>query len=262
LNSKKSVGKEFFFKMFQTDPQSKKKSSVPWKKIWRLSCPPKIKQFVWRLANNSLALKMNIKRRNIELDTVCPVCRCFDEDGAHCFLKCKLARHCWNAAQLGGVCCLLLNSHSSEEFIRMILELQTDQCLWSVILLWKLWDARNKANAGESIPTCTEVVCAAYSVFRDFAGEVVQPNRANVQIYSQKPPVLDYLKINFDGAFRRETQEAACGFIIRNHLGESVPAGAACGFIIRKPGDGCSGRGNDCMFICPGSRRETWNFQG
>jgi len=170
---------------------------------------------------------MNIKRRNIELDTVCPVCRCFDEDGAHCFLKCKLARHCWNAAQLGGVCCLLLNSHSFEEFIRMILELQTDQCLRSVILLWKLWDARNKANAGESIPTCTEVVCAAYSVFRDFAGEVVQPNRANVQIYSQKPPVLDYLKINFDGAFRRETQEAACGFIIRNHLGESVPAGAA-----------------------------------
>jgi hypothetical protein len=167
---------------------------------------------------------MNIKRRNIELDTVCPVCRRFDEDGAHCFLKCKLARHCWNAAQLGGVRCLLLNSHSSDEFIRMILELQADQCLRSVILLWKLWDTRNKANAGEAIPTCTEVVCAAHSVFRDFAGEVVQPNRANVQIYSWKPPVL----LNFDGAFRRdrETQEAACGFIIRNHQGEPVLAGA------------------------------------
>jgi hypothetical protein len=40
-------------------------SSFKWKKIWKLTCPPKVKQFVWRLSHNSLALKMNIRRRSV-----------------------------------------------------------------------------------------------------------------------------------------------------------------------------------------------------
>jgi hypothetical protein len=32
-----------------------------WKKLWGLDCSPKIKQFSWRLAHNSLATKMNLK---------------------------------------------------------------------------------------------------------------------------------------------------------------------------------------------------------
>jgi len=44
-------------------------NAVFWKKLWRLQCPPKVRQFLWRLAQNSLALKMNIKRRGIDLET-------------------------------------------------------------------------------------------------------------------------------------------------------------------------------------------------
>ena len=71
-----------------------------WKKIWRLKCPPRIKQFIWRVAHNSLAFKLNIKRRHIDLDTRCPVCWRLDEDGGHCFLKCKIVRQCWRELQL------------------------------------------------------------------------------------------------------------------------------------------------------------------
>ena len=51
-----------------------------WKKIWKLQCSPKIQQ----LFGACLPLKMNIKRKGIDLDTKCPVCLCLD-DGAHCF---------------------------------------------------------------------------------------------------------------------------------------------------------------------------------
>lgn len=120
-----------------------------WTKIWKLPCPPKIKQFIWRVAHNSLAMKMNIKRRHIDLDTRCPVCMRFDEDGGHCFLKCKQVRHCWMELQLEGIRRSLLGAQTSLEFIRSILGFKTDQCLRICILLWKWWDTRNKVNAGE-----------------------------------------------------------------------------------------------------------------
>jgi hypothetical protein len=66
-----------------------------WKKIWKMKWPPKIKQFLWRVGHNSLAMKLNIKRCGIDLDTRCPICWRLDEDGGHCFLKCKAARACW-----------------------------------------------------------------------------------------------------------------------------------------------------------------------
>lgn len=84
-----------------------------WKKIWRLKCPPRIKQFIWQVAYNSLAFKLNIKRRHIDLDTRCPVCWRLDEDGGHCFLKCKIVRQCWREVQLEEVRCLLLQLQKS-----------------------------------------------------------------------------------------------------------------------------------------------------
>jgi hypothetical protein len=53
---------------------------ICWNKLWKVSCLRKGKHFFCRFAHNSLPLKMNIKRRRVELDTRCLVCLCFDED--------------------------------------------------------------------------------------------------------------------------------------------------------------------------------------
>jgi hypothetical protein len=49
-------------------------NTLQWERIWKLPCPPKIQQFVWRFAHNSLPLKMNIKRRGMDCDTRCVCC--------------------------------------------------------------------------------------------------------------------------------------------------------------------------------------------
>jgi hypothetical protein len=87
---------------------------------------------------------------------------------------------------------------------------------------------RNKVNAGETMPTCLDVACCVSSVIREIQGDVVHrlPN-LNMQRRVWKPPGTDQLKINFDGAFCSEDRKAACGFIIRKHVGEAVLAGAA-----------------------------------
>jgi hypothetical protein len=74
-----------------------------WKKIWRLNVANKVKVFVWQMAHNSLQVKLNIARRGIKLDTLCPMCCRFDEDIGHLFLKCKDMRLCWLVLKCGEV---------------------------------------------------------------------------------------------------------------------------------------------------------------
>ena len=60
----------------ETDPAGK-----VWNQLWKVDCFPKVKQFLWGFAHNSLPLWMNIMPRGM--------------DGGHYFLKCKLVKKCW-----------------------------------------------------------------------------------------------------------------------------------------------------------------------
>jgi len=44
-------------------------TSFKWSNIWGLTCQPKVKQFLWRLAHNSLPLRTKISRRGMDIDT-------------------------------------------------------------------------------------------------------------------------------------------------------------------------------------------------
>lgn len=71
-----------------------------WRKLWKLKCPGKIKHFLWRMGHNSLALRVNLRRRGMDLDTKCVMCNRLDEDGGHLFLKCKLVKQLWRELNL------------------------------------------------------------------------------------------------------------------------------------------------------------------
>jgi hypothetical protein len=97
------------------------------------------------------------------------------------------------------------------------------------VLLWKWWNARNKLNVGEITSTYLEVACAVNSMIRVIQDDGDQQTRTTTPWQVWKPPDMpdmDQLKINIDGSFRREENVRACGFIICNHLGEPVLAGA------------------------------------
>ena len=74
-----------------------------WNSIWKLECPTKIKMFMWRIAHNSLPHRLNLLRRGMDLDPICPMCNRMNEDGAHLFLKCKAAKMGWRDLQLDHV---------------------------------------------------------------------------------------------------------------------------------------------------------------
>ena len=48
-----------------------------------------MKMFIWRLVHNSLAVRRNLRRRGMKVDTLCPMCQRLDEDPGHLFFKCR-----------------------------------------------------------------------------------------------------------------------------------------------------------------------------
>jgi hypothetical protein len=98
----------------------------------------------------------------VPIDTICPVCKRFDEDGGHCFLKCKAVRKCWQELNLENERCELLQMQSARDMVDRVLQMPEDKCNLILILLWRWWTACNKVNARENpepISVVTRAVC-------------------------------------------------------------------------------------------------------
>ena len=61
----------------------------------------KVKMFVWRVAHNSLQVKLNIARRGVDLDTRCPMCWRLDEDGGPLLSKMQVGEKAVEAHEFG-----------------------------------------------------------------------------------------------------------------------------------------------------------------
>ncbi|KAE8803593.1 hypothetical protein D1007_20544 [Hordeum vulgare] len=172
--------------------------------------------FLWRFALNSLPLPMNIKQKNVELDTRCPVCNRFDEDGGHLFLKCKAVRQIWRSLDLEDTRIAMLSCTSPRQVFDHLWNLQSTRRDTSLILLWEWWNARNKVNAGDKLRSTDDILHNIQRHLQDYKGEnKVQPGRVNVQKDSQPPPT-DSVKVNFDATFYEESGRGAWGCVIRD----------------------------------------------
>ena len=67
-----------------------------WKKIWSISVPCKIRNFLWRACKNSIPTLNNLKRRCVVEDSKCFLCAQHDEDVIHALWSCPTLAQVWN----------------------------------------------------------------------------------------------------------------------------------------------------------------------
>jgi hypothetical protein len=150
----------------------------------------------------------------------------FDEDGGHCFLKCKFVRECWRELMLETVRISLLQFQSADAVVQAILKLDGSSTTKVVLLLSMWWEARNKVNAGDKKQTAYEVGRSVMSMAHLMNHPVANSKNSTNSLMGWSPPPDGILKINTDGAFVKETGVGAWGFIIRDSAGHAVIAGA------------------------------------
>jgi hypothetical protein len=94
--------------------------------------------------------------------------------------------------------------------------------------LWVWWDNRNKANAKErtlSLEISHRAMDAALSFINQIR-ETPAENKSREGTKKWRPPPIDVLKINSDGAYREVQGDGARGFVIRGNDDNGVLAGS------------------------------------
>uniref|UniRef100_A0A803PCL7 Uncharacterized protein n=1 Tax=Cannabis sativa TaxID=3483 RepID=A0A803PCL7_CANSA len=73
-------------------------NSGPWREIWSLKIPPKVKEMLWRTLSNCLPTRVQLIHRRVHIDLACPRCNREAETSAHCIVGCNFAAACWRFA--------------------------------------------------------------------------------------------------------------------------------------------------------------------
>ena len=203
-------------------PYSQNEATSVWSHIWRISVLNEVKNFLWRAYKEALQVKKNlVRRRVIDEDVYC-----------HCNLKAKDSYHAlWDCSELWAIWetdmmwlfCRSKKFSNFFELARFVLE--KDRQLDSFALItWIIWSRHNQLRTNNKSFPLSQVIPSAKKMLQEFTE--VQPV-ASLQTFSPQrsrpkweisPP--SHLKINFDGAVFKETEEAGLGVVVHDSHGK------------------------------------------
>ncbi|KAM7272750.1 hypothetical protein ACFE04_027413 [Oxalis oulophora] len=110
-----------------------------WQKLWGLSIPPKIKNFLWRVIHDVLPSKCRLAQKGVSLDPMCTFCP-EPEDTLHVLLLCDRARAVWS---LWGLFDLVPLNSIHEMLLNVVQSVVSSKLEEFCFLLWMLWSSRN-----------------------------------------------------------------------------------------------------------------------
>ena len=203
-----------------------------WMALWRFRILNKIKVFGWRACNEILPTKLNLSKRRIIDDAMCPICMRFSESAIHALWECEAAKDVW----FGSLKILQKRVSSLVDMIHLMKYLldQVEPQDMEVVLVqaWLIWNQRNWVMNGGKFH---DLGCLNYRA-REFLEEywiaqeqmgtehVMQPNRD-----TQQPPPQSVFKLNFDVVMFSGLNISGFGAIIRNEKGEVMATMVAKG---------------------------------
>ena len=118
-----------------------------WMMVWRLNCPNKIKQLLWKACKNILPTKLHLKAHGVSKDGRCDMCR-LEETSGHALWSCRMAEDVWCGTRLK----LPYFQDPLRDFIDIVWEIK-ERCArvnWELFAttVWGLWNNINQVRHG------------------------------------------------------------------------------------------------------------------
>ncbi|GJV23242.1 reverse transcriptase [Tanacetum coccineum] len=162
--------------------------------IWKAKVPIKVKLYVWCVWKNYVPTIDNLQARGLNLASVsCTHCRHIGEDVIHVLFKCPQSKEVWDHCSFGKFYDTV-GAITFDDFCHVIL---------------------NKRKGHES-KSFSKITTKRMSV--DFPHQM--------KLFRWAKPQGDYIKINCDVSWIKESGKAGLGFVARNESGDVLLSGA------------------------------------
>lgn len=143
-----------------------------YKNIWKGKVPPKIKIFLWLIANNAILTKDNLVKRRWQGDPACCFCQ-YPETVNHLLFTCSVARVVWatTATCLGASNIPTSFDQSWRWCARWIPKGNQFHAVGIAAICWAIWKRRNKVCfEGKKLHNPLEIISHACALMKNWAG--------------------------------------------------------------------------------------------
>lgn len=193
-----------------------------WKTVWNSKVPNKVKIFVWRACRDLLPTSSKLCQRKVIPSGVCQLCWKREETILLCLWDCKEAKKVWS---LDPNFLSILKTPFSDLASLIcdgVKKLKGYQMDWFFIVAWKIWSSRNAVIMEKKIWEAGVTFQRADSFYQEwFLSSESDQGTLSARIPGcWVPPPVDFVKVNFDGAFSKESNFSGVGVVIRNERGE------------------------------------------
>jgi hypothetical protein len=204
-------------------------SEGDWKLIWRLEVPPKVRVFWWRVMHEFLPARQILHKRHIECLAACEVCGADQETIRHVLLECTMAKLFWeNTKKLAGVKIPHMHPETWARDLLLAKVCPRREAAAIICGMWALWVARNRRHHGEQPIQVQQAVLWARDTAFDLWQIMHKANEVPLEhiVVRWKPPEIDWMKCNVDGAYYPTEGSGATGLVLRDHRGAFAGARA------------------------------------
>jgi hypothetical protein len=196
-----------------------------WPTIWKLHLPGVVKSFLWRVCNNLLPTKLNLLKKMITSDPLCPLCGLCTESTGHAIWGCNSAKAVWME------CSRKIQKLAIDEddglllFWKLFDTLEEEDLLLVSCLARQIWLRRNSIVFGGTLSSPTHMVKSTMDFLTEFHAAQLLPPTASVartqsvrQLWRRPPEGV--VKVNWDAALDKDTKMMGVGVIVRDERGD------------------------------------------
>ncbi|KAE8687175.1 hypothetical protein F3Y22_tig00111022pilonHSYRG00184 [Hibiscus syriacus] len=212
--------------------------------VWKGVAPPRVESFVWQLAHHRVAVKEELLKRGVSgvEDSVCPLCRKYNETVSHLFLHYEVVWVLW-AKFLKFWNVFFVVPGSVMDFLIAWDDLVPRSNIWKFIsraVLWSIWKCRNEVifqnrkvdsallffiSRFRTVSWFETSVKDVHFHFDSLMGDLkladqhVNLNKRYLPSSRWSPLPIGFLKVNVDGAMVKGWDKGGIGGLTRDGRG-------------------------------------------
>lgn len=195
---------------------------IPWRRIWKLKVPTKLRHFIHRAASNVLPCRANLAKRGLQVPQECLLCgQQVDESQSHIFLQCNWSRAAWFQHPIG------FRSHTVQQnFQCWVADLlsHTDEAHVAAVVqgMYSIWKARNNAYFNQTLADPAMVMGPGIHALEEWQqAQQVSAHTADhdIGVLRWKAPPPRLLKMNLDAGWTGNSS-TGLGLVVRSSRGK------------------------------------------